>query len=222
MKHNMKHILVVDDAPEVQLIVSRALGPAYEATSSPTLAHAWEVLNRKVFDLILLDVSLPDGDGFGFISRLRSSERSSQVPVVFLTSRNEVADRVMGYELGAEDYIPKPVEPLELKARVEARLKSAEVFRIGPLRFDLVRQLAFLSETRLELSGTEFKLLHHFARHEGHVLSRDQLLSAVWSGGAHVVDRVADVYVCALRKKIRDSGYSIRAVYGSGYRFTKA
>ncbi|MBI3556966.1 MAG: response regulator transcription factor [Deltaproteobacteria bacterium] len=228
----MRRILLIEDSAGIYPIVAAALGKNYSVANVETLADAWTQVNENSFDLILLDVGLPDGDGFKFFARLRSTSATEAVPVIFLTAKAELADRILGFSLGAEDYIAKPFEPLELRARVDARLRSAHEsaeragsFRKENLRFDVLSQKVFISENSVEhqvdLTPAEFKLLHFFARHEDQVFSRDQLLSSVWHNEIHVHDRTVDVHVSNLRKKLESAAFTIKAVYGSGYRFEK-
>jgi len=223
--------MLIEDSPSVQLVVKDTFQQSCLVTVVGTLADAKKQLETQTFDLLLLDVQLPDGDGFKFLASLRSQETHSEMPVLLLTGRNDIQDKVMGFSLGAEDYVVKPFDPLELKARVEARLnrrqrqaEGGEVFRKGSLLFSIAMQkLSIVSdkETPVDLTPIEFKLLLYFARHEEHVLSRDRLIEAVWGNRVHIVDRTIDTHVSNLRKKIQGCEYRIKAVHGIGYTFKR-
>src|SRR6476659_619831 len=138
----MHRIMLIEDSPSVQMIVKETFQQSCLVTVVGSLADARKQLEAQSFDLILLDVQLPDGDGFKFLASLRNQEAFSEVPVLVLTGRNDIQDKVMGFSLGAEDYVVKPFDPLELKARVEARLNrrqraqgDGEIFRKGSLLF---------------------------------------------------------------------------------------
>ena len=227
----MSRILLVDDALDDQRIVASALGKVHDLTVASTMAAARHCIAELEFELILLDVQLPDGDGFTLCAELQANDRKRSVPIVFLTVCNEISDKVMGFSLGAEDYISKPFDPKELKARVEARIKKAGernsrdlVLRLGDLKISVSMQRVFLTggeqERLLDLTPLEFKLLFYFARHEEHVFSREQLLGAVWADNVNVLDRTVDMHVSNLRKKLGLSSWTIQSVHGVGYRLT--
>jgi DNA-binding response OmpR family regulator len=225
-------ILLVEDSPADQKIVVAALGKKFTVAVAGSVAEARRELARAQFDLILLDVELPDGNGFRFFSDLRCEEATKDIAVFFLTMKSDAPDEVMGFVLGADDYIAKPADPLKLRARVEARLRKLEerreeeaVFSSGALKLDFAVQRAFRTsgegDCALELTPHEFKLLAFFLRHEDHVLSRDQLIERVWGTGTNVIDRTVDMHVSNLRKKLSGSGFTVAAVRGVGYRFTR-
>jgi DNA-binding response OmpR family regulator len=230
----MHRILLVEDTPEYQALVQEALvDDATTVTVASTLAEARLLLKDQDFALILLDVTLPDGDGFTFCASLRQEERTRDVPIVFLTGRADVAEKVMGFSLGADDYISKPIHPLELRVRVQTRIKKAqrlsereESFRVGNLRISLAQQRAFIvvegsPEALLDLTPVQFKLLVHFARQEDRVFSREDLMNAIRGENVHVSDRTMDTHVSNLRKRIAASDYSIKSIYGVGYSFVR-
>jgi DNA-binding response OmpR family regulator len=227
----MHRILLIEDSTAAQLIVKETFQQSCLVTVAGSLGEARKQLDSHTFELILLDVQLPDGDGFKFLASLRSQQTFSEIPVLMLTGRNDIQDKVMGFSLGAEDYVVKPFDPLELKARVEARLNrrnknqtDVEVFRKGSLLFSIAMQKLTIvtdRETPVDLTPIEFKLLLYFARHEEHVLSRDRLIEAVWGNRVHIVDRTIDTHVSNLRKKIQGCEFRIKAVHGIGYTFKR-
>lgn len=227
-------ILLIDDSPEVYPLVKNALGVNYKVTLAGTIAQGREVLSQALtqtpFDLILLDVSLPDGDGFGFCGELRGSETFKEIPVIFLTGKAQVSDKVTGFNLGADDYIVKPFDSLELKARIDGKLQrrsqvgANDFMQKGALKLQLsTARAAYFREGQeidLKLTPTEFKLLYCFMRNEGKILTRDQLLNVVRADKVHVLDRTIDKHISSLRKKLAPYVKYIESVHGIGYRFS--
>lgn len=224
-------ILVVDDEPDV--VESVRLGftlqwREVDVLGAPTGEAALDVVEREHPDIVLLDVGLPDTDGFEVLRGIRAF---SDVPVVMLTARDDAMDKVKGLELGADDYVTKPFNHLELMARVKAVLRRLEMpapssrapsFRSGDLEVDFAKQEARLRGARVELTPTEYKLLYHLVRNAGHVLQHGTLLAKVW--GREYVDEVdyIRVYVRRLRDKLGDDPEApryIRTERGLGYRF---
>ncbi|MEK7409478.1 MAG: response regulator transcription factor [Acidobacteriota bacterium] len=186
---------------------------------------AVERARGQAFHLILLDIMLPKKDGFEVCRELRKT--GVRTPIIVLTARTEEAEKVMGLEIGADDYITKPYSPRELRARIKAVLRRAagelpELYRFGDMEVDFIRREVRRAGALVEFSPLEFKLLAAFIRHAGRVLSRDQLLDEVWGRGTFVSDRVVDNQVANLRKKIESpasSPYYLVSVRGVGYRF---
>jgi DNA-binding response OmpR family regulator len=230
----MAHILLIEDAKDCQLLVKEALAKTATVKFAGTIAEADFAIKNQKFDLILLDLSLPDGDGMAYFSALSSRAGHAEVPVIFLTSQGEAASQVAAFSLGADDYIIKPIRPIEFRARIEARIrrilrsqKDETLLIRGDIQIDLTTQRASVSSTfsgqpgqDLELTGREFKLLCHMARHEGTIFSRSQLIAAVWGSAVHVLDRTVDTHVYTLRKKLGAHSNYIESVVGAGYRLT--
>ena len=224
-------ILVVDDAPDV--IESVRLGFTLQWREVEVLGaeggeRGLDLVEQEKPDLVLLDVGLPDLDGYEVLRQIRAF---SDVPVVMLTARDDTLDLVKGLELGADDYVTKPFNHLELLARVKAVLRRLDMpapasrvpsFRSGDLEMDFARQEVRLAGSRIELTPTEYKLLYHLVRNAGYVLPHGTLLAKVW--GREYVDEVdyLRVYVRRLRDKLGDDpGHPrfIRTERGLGYRF---
>lgn len=227
-----ERILIVDDDDEHQCVARHVLDQTFRVITAYNLAEAEKELSQANFDLLLLDVMLPDGDGFSFFAKLRTQENTASIPVIFVTSKGDTPDEAMGFSLGAEDYITKPVDPMRLKTRVEARLRLIRNRRQkeltickGNIKLNASLQRAALvnegKETSINLTPVEFKLLFHLFRHEDQVFSREQLLVAIWDHAAEVFDRTVDMHISKLRKKIELSEYQIKAVHGLGYRLSK-
>ena len=220
-------ILIVEDDPGISSFVDKGLrAEGYQAEVAASVAEARAVLGAPgaEIDLVLLDRGLPDADGATLLEEMRG--RGDQTPVIILTARGEVADRVAGLNAGANDYLPKPFAFDELVARVRAALRSTEQpgateLVVGDLRFDLLSKVATRGAKRIELSQREWTLLELFLRHPGQVLSRAQILSAVWDYSFDPGSNVVDVYVGYLRKKLDRPGEDsmIQTVRGAGYRF---
>ena len=181
-------------------------------------------------DLIVLDVMLPGHDGFELCRRIRSGGKIARVPVLFLTARSDEVDRVLGLEIGGDDYITKPFSPRELVARIKAHLRRTETeaapesseISLGPFRLDQAARRVYQSNKEIELTSTEFKLLEFFITHPGHAFSREQLLRQVWGEQHFVTPRTVDVHVRRLREQIEvkpDEPVFLVTVRGFGYRF---
>lgn len=179
-------------------------------------------------DLIILDVMLPDADGFELCRRIRQSSVLMRVPVLFLTARSDEVDRVLGLELGGDDYVTKPFSTRELMARVKAHLRRGEtedepaVFDIGPFKLDRDAHRVFFGGREITLTSTEFRLLDFFLTHPGNAYSREQLLDEVWGRQRFVTPRTVDVHVRRLREQIEEQPEEPRyltTVRGFGYRF---
>lgn len=225
-------ILLVEDALSMQLVVQAAVGSLCSLTCVTTIADAQRELSMGPYALLLLDVELPDGDGFEFCRQLRAQEKFQHLPIIFLTWKSEVDNRVLGFSLGADDYIVKPIEPKEFSARIESKLKRRPqgplqtVFRKSDFRVDLTSHRVFLmtadktsDESELNLTPIEFKLLVHFLRNEGVIISREELLTAVWGDSVHVSAHTIDTHISSLRKKISGTGHHLKAVVKKGYCF---
>jgi DNA-binding response OmpR family regulator len=225
----MGSILLIEDDEDIVFIIRKALEPEHYVTSVSLLSKATELLNSHSYQLILLDVMLPDGDGFHFLSDLKNSSSIRTMPVLFLTGKSSTADQVLGFSLGAEDYMIKPIQPILLQARVNAKIKKytelrndSDMLILGDLKFLISKQKAMIvrgtSESEMDLTPLEFKLLLHFAKHEEDVFSRDQLISYVWGENVHIFDRTIDTHISHLRKKLKGCQYSLDSIHGVGYR----
>ncbi len=178
--------------------------------------------------LFLLDIMVPGADGLDVCRRIRQTPRLASTPVIFLTARTSEADRVLGLELGADDYITKPFSPREMVARIKAVLRRfepalpASLTRVGDLEIDTGAMTLSVRSQHVPTTATEFRLLDWFVRHPGRVFTRDQLLDVVWRDTQYVTPRSVDVYVRRLREKIEpdpENPRYIRTVRGAGYRF---
>ena len=222
----MKRIFVVEDEREIALGLKLDFETeGYEVAIESDGQAALERARRDDFDLILLDVMLPRKDGFEICRELRRG--GSKTPIILLTAKAQEAEKIMGLEWGADDYVTKPFSPRELRARVKAVLRRAEkgdsqVFRFGDAEVDFDRCELRRAGEPVELTALEFRLLAAFIENRGKLLSREQLLDLAWGPGISVTDRVVDNHIVTLRKKIEPDPSTPRflvSIRGMGYRF---
>jgi two-component system, OmpR family, alkaline phosphatase synthesis response regulator PhoP len=224
----VKRVLLIEDEPGLVLTLRDRLTRAgYEIESSVDGEGGLERATREVFDVVLLDVMLPRLNGFDVLRELR--KRGVNTPVIMLTAKGQVVDKVAGLKLGADDYVTKPFEMVELLARIEAKLRRAPVnahpsegYQFGDVRVEFRRAEATKSGAPLDLSAREFQLLKYFIEHRGATVTREELLNEVWGYNAMPSTRTVDVHVAWLRQKIepnpRHPQYIV-TVHGTGYRF---
>jgi len=225
----MPRLLLVEDEPGLVLtLTDRLEAEGYEVTSATDGQTALDRITAGAFDAILLDVMLPGRDGFDVCRTAR--QRGVTTPVLMLTARGQVIDRVAGLKLGADDYLTKPFEMAELLARVEALLRRVppgaaggiDQYRFGDVQVDIRRAEVRKGPLPIEVSALEFKLLKYFIEHRGATLSRDELLNEVWGYEAMPSTRTVDVHVSWLRQKLEDTPKHpqfILTVHGLGYKF---
>ena len=230
----LAQLLLVDDDQRLADMLQGYLGAAgYRVQVAPTLGAARQLLaaTSGLPDLIVLDLMLPDGDGLDFCRHLRSLPHVAGLPVLMLSARGEPMDRVLGLELGADDYLAKPFEPRELLARVKALLRrggaaqaGAELLRFGRLEIDLGARLARLDGQACELTSHQFELLVVLARHAGRVMTRDQIMDALKGHPLDAFDRSIDVHISRIRALIEDDPKApkrVLTVRGAGYVFAR-
>jgi two-component system OmpR family response regulator len=226
----MATILVVDDDAHIREVARFALSRAgYAVELATDGAAAFARIEKHAPDLVVLDVLMPELDGLALCRRLRANDR--RVPIVFLSSRTEETDRVLGLDLGADDYLTKPFSPRELVARVAAVLRRTStdapaavpaalpVLAIGEVAIDRDRHEVKVRDSLLDVTATELRLLATLASHRGRVLSRGQLIATVYGGDHHISERTIDTHVRNLRAKLAAAGAPvIETVHGVGYR----
>jgi DNA-binding response OmpR family regulator len=225
-------ILLVEDDPALSyLIEDRLQQEGYGVSAVPDGEQALEILRSDDYDALLLDVMLPGRSGFDVCRELRSL--SATLPILMLTARGEVTDRVTGLKLGADDYLAKPFEISELLARVEALLRRSRMpprqsrphlFHFSNVSVDFARQRVNRAGERVELSNKEFQLLRHLIQNQGRVVSRDELLSRVWGYQALPYTRTVDFHMAQLRKKLENDPQRpvhFQTVRGAGYCFSE-
>ena len=214
-------ILIAEDDPSLAEGLTQSLRNAgYAVNSVNSGEEANAALETNEFDLLILDIGLPRTSGLEVLRRLRS--RKSGLPVLVLTALDSVNDRVAGLDAGADDYLAKPFDLAELKARVRALMRrgmagSSTLIQHGPLSYDLIGRIARLNGERLELSGREASLLETFLQRAGRLVSKDQLVNHLCEWGEEVSGNAIEVYVHRLRKKLEPAGVHIVTVRGLGY-----
>ncbi|OFW11788.1 MAG: DNA-binding response regulator [Acidobacteria bacterium RIFCSPLOWO2_02_FULL_67_36] len=224
----MKRLLLVEDEPGLVLtLTDRLAREGYAVESSADGESGLERAAKEPFDLVLLDVMLPRLNGFDVLRDLR--RRGIETPVIMLTARGQVTDKVVGLKLGADDYVTKPFEMMELLARIEAKLRRApatphpaEGYQFGDMRVDFRRADVMKNGEPVEVSAREFQLLKYFIEHRGATLTREELLNEVWGYNAMPSTRTVDVHVAWLRQKIEPNvrhPQFILTVHGLGYKF---
>ena len=221
-----KIVLIEDDADLFALLKYNLEKEGFQLAGSQTGKGAIELCRRERPDLILLDIMLPDSDGLDICKGIRAHPELAAIPIIFLTARASETDRIVGLELGANDYIVKPFFIRELIARIKIQFRGqatpSRVLKSGALELDRSSCRVRLGSSLLTLTATEFKLLEFLMSRPGVVFSREQLLDAVWGHDRAVTDRTVDVYVLRLRQKIENDPASpayIRSVRGFGYSF---
>lgn len=224
-------ILLVEDNTDFQQLIKASIGFKYEVEMASSLDQARKKIQTTDYDLILMDVTLPDGISFDLVRELSHDLENKQIPVIFLTGRTEIGDKMIGFSLGAYDYLTKPLDLVELLLRIDSHLlrnqkrrSSLENIKKGPLRFEVINFSLFLqnndgSESRAEVTPLEFKILLKLAQNSNKVLSRQQLLDGVWGNNVFIEDRCIDKHICAIRKKVSPYGDHIKTISGVGYEF---
>lgn len=224
----MNQILLVEDSKEIYLMVIQSTQQVAELSWAKSIEEAKAALSSKSFDLLILDVELPDGNGIEFCSSIQSIYPN--ILVFFLTSHTNLSEKVLGFSAGADDYITKPFLPLELKASLESRLRktkqqvsSAEIFKWHEIEINKNTQNVSVLEDnvlkKLDLTSLEFKLLLYFAAKPGIVIAREDILNDIWGEDIHVYQRSVDTHVSKLRKKLGAVAHILESVHGAGYKF---
>lgn len=222
-----KKILIVDDDEKLLNLLTkyfRNFGFDSETASHPQIALM--KLEKNDYELVVLDVMLPDMDGFEIVKNIR---KTSQIPIIMLTARGDVTDRIVGLELGADDYLAKPFEPRELVVRIQSILRrskssseTSKMVLMGPLKIDLVKRNVFLNNSILDFSTAEFEILKLFIENPGRTFNRDEIMDRLKGNDWNAFDRSIDVLVSRLRQKLNDDPKKpnyIKTIWGTGYRF---
>jgi DNA-binding response OmpR family regulator len=226
----MKRVLIIEDDPAIRTGLKEALTTeGYSVSEADTGTKGFEIASKGNFDLIVLDLILPGKDGIEICKDLRSD--GVKTPIIMVTSRKEEIDKILGLEIGADDYVTKPFSLRELLARVKALIRRStyepgdiEEVAFANLKIDFKKQEMFKGENSVKLSATEYRILHYFIDHEGEVVSRDKFLDEVWGYDTYPTTRTVDNYILSLRKKIEDDPADpkhLLTVYKVGYKFQK-
>ena len=224
------NILVIEDEPDIRKTLEYNISQeGHTVLTAGSLHDAEKILQSQSLSLILLDLMLPDGSGLDFCRKLKTNSKTESIPVIILTAKDDEVDRVVGFELGADDYVTKPFSVRELILRIKAVLKRGEVKKdiveverqFGDLKIDIDSHEVYVDEMQINLTALEFKLLNQLVETRGRVQSRDQLLTEVWGYSAEVTTRTVDTHIKRLRNKLGSMGKYVQTIRGVGYKFSR-
>jgi len=224
-----ERILIVEDDKHISKLVKYNLEKAgLQCTVTITGEESLEILDKEPVDLVILDIMLPEMDGLQVCKQIKQGKKLSAVPIIMLTAKGEEVDRIVGFELGVDDYVVKPFSPRELVLRVKAILKRKEAPEVAKdildadkLVVDITRHKVTVDKKEIELTPMEFKLLVTLMQRKGKAQSRDKLLEDIWDIAADVTTRTIDTHIKRLRQKLGKAGKFIETIRGLGYRFSE-
>ena len=224
-------VLVIEDEPDIRKTIDYNLSKeSFEVIQAASIEEGEKALASNKIDVIILDLMLPDGSGLTLCRDIKSEPNTKSIPVIILTAKTEEVDRVVGFELGADDYVTKPFSVRELILRVKAILKRGVSTEIqtdnaqdtfGELTLNYDEYQAYINNEEISLTALEFKLLKHLINRKGRVQTRDQLLEDVWGYSSNVTTRTVDTHIKRLREKLGIVGEHIQTIRGVGYRFSR-
>ncbi len=224
-------ILVIEDEPDIRKNLEYNLArEGFAVSGAASISEAESNLSMQTFNLVLLDLMLPDGSGLDLCKKIKADSKTESIPIIILTAKDDEVDKVVGFEIGADDYVTKPFSVRELILRVKAVLKRGtekkdilEVERkFGDLRIDIDSHEVHVDDLKINLTALEFRLLRQLVDTRGRVQSRDQLLSEVWGYSSDVTTRTVDTHVKRLREKLGPMGKYIQTIRGVGYKFARS
>ena len=224
-------ILIIEDEPDIRTTLEYNLRKdGFDVIGVGSLGEARAAMNSSYFSMILLDLMLPDGSGLDLCREIKGNKELSSTPIIILTAKDDEVDKVVGFELGADDYVTKPFSVRELILRIKAVLKrgvapKAELVEVerqfGDLTIDVDSHEVFVNSVQVTLTALEFRLLKQLVDRRGRVQSRDQLLSDVWGYSSDVTTRTVDTHIKRLREKLGTMGKYIQTIRGVGYKFSR-
>ena len=223
-------ILVIEDEPDIRRNLEYNISrEGYNVLTAGSLSEAEEIVNSNSLSLILLDLMLPDGSGLDLCKKFKSNSKTESIPIIILTAKDDEVDKVVGFELGADDYVTKPFSVRELILRIKAILKRGQTKKevveverqFGDLKIDIESHEVFVDSVQIDLTALEFKLLNQLVETRGRVQSRDQLLQDVWGYSAEVTTRTVDTHIKRLRNKLGSMGKCVQTIRGVGYKFAR-
>ena len=224
------NILVIEDEPDIRKTLEYNISrEGHKVLTVGSLNDADKILQSQSLSLVLLDLMLPDGSGLDFCRKIKTNSKTQSIPVIILTAKDDEVDKVVGFELGADDYVTKPFSVRELILRIKAVLKRGELKKdiveverqFGDLKIDIESHEVYVDEMQIELTALEFKLLNQLVETRGRVQSRDQLLTEVWGYSAEVTTRTVDTHIKRLRNKLGSMGKYVQTIRGVGYKFSR-
>ncbi|MDB9813680.1 winged helix-turn-helix domain-containing protein [Gammaproteobacteria bacterium] len=224
-------VLIIEDEPDIRKTIDYNLSKeSFQVVQAGSIAEGEKSISDNSPDVIILDLMLPDGSGLTLCRDIKSDDKTKHIPIILLTAKADEVDRVIGFELGADDYVTKPFSVRELILRVKAILKrgvsestkedEAE-FIFGELKLNLDAHQVFINDSEIAFTALEFRLLKHLIDRKGRVQTRDQLLEEVWGYSSEVTTRTVDTHIKRLREKLGVTGEYIQTIRGVGYRFSK-
>ncbi len=226
------NVLVIEDEPDIRKTIDYNLSKeSFKVFQAASIEEGEKALASNKIDLIILDLMLPDGSGLTLCRDIKSEPKTKNIPVIILTAKTEEVDRVVGFELGADDYVTKPFSVRELILRVKAILKRGTStanntedteYSLGELTINFEEHQAYIHGQEISLTALEFKLLKHLIKRKGRVQTRDQLLEDVWGYSSNVTTRTVDTHIKRLREKLGLVGEHIQTIRGVGYRFSRS
>ena len=227
-------VLVIEDEPDIRKTVEYNLTrEGYEVSGCGSISEAKALLENPNFSIILLDLMLPDGSGLDLCKQIKSNPETNEIPILILTAKDDEVDKVVGFELGADDYVTKPFSVRELILRVKAILKrntktissSNQIHEInrnfGSLKMNVESHEVLINDEEIILTALEFKLLRQLVERRGRVQTRDQLLTDVWGYSSDITTRTVDTHIKRLREKLGSIGKYVQTIRGVGYKFSR-
>tara|TARA_B100000475_G_scaffold200889_1_gene186510 strand:- start:970 stop:1656 length:687 start_codon:yes stop_codon:yes gene_type:complete len=224
------NILVIEDEPDIQKNLEYNIArEGFKVLTASSISDAQIIIKSKDVSLMILDLMLPDGSGLDLCRSIKSDPLTESIPIIILTAKDDEVDRVVGFELGADDYVTKPFSVRELILRVKAVLKRGQTKKemveverqFGDLKIDINSHEVFVDNMQINLTALEFKLLNKLVETRGRVQSRDQLLEDVWGYSAEVTTRTVDTHIKRLRNKLGSMGKYVQTIRGVGYKFSR-
>ena len=225
------NILVIEDEPDIRRTLEYNIArEGFNVLTASSISEAEEAIKSHPINLVLLDLMLPDGSGLELCKKIKSNPKTEYVPVLILTAKDDEVDKVVGFELGADDYVTKPFSVRELILRIKAVLKRGQVKKeivevvrqFGDLKIDIESHEVYVDNNQIDLTALEFKLLNQLVDTRGRVQSRDHLLAEVWGYSSEVTTRTVDTHIKRLRSKLGTMGKYVRTIRGVGYKFSRS
>ena len=224
-------VLIIEDEPDIRKTIDYNLTKeSFTVVQAGSIEEGEKALASNQIDVIILDLMLPDGSGLTLCRDIKSDDKTKHIPIIILTAKTEEVDRVVGFELGADDYVTKPFSVRELILRVKAILKRGptsnnnsedDEYSFGELTLNFEAHQAYINGNEISLTALEFRLLKHLIDRKGRVQTRDQLLEDVWGYSSNVTTRTVDTHIKRLREKLGSVGNHIQTIRGVGYRFSR-
>ena len=225
------NILVIEDEPDIRRTLEYNIArEGFNVLTASSISEAEEAIKSHPINLVLLDLMLPDGSGLELCKKIKSNPKTEYVPVLILTAKDDEVDKVVGFELGADDYVTKPFSVRELILRIKAVLKRGQVKKeivevvrqFGDLKIDIESHEVYVDNNQIVLTALEFKLLNKLVDTRGRVQSRDHLLAEVWGYSSEVTTRTVDTHIKRLRNKLGTMGKYVQTIRGVGYKFSRS